>query len=78
MFPSSWNWFCGVLFFAEYFSALPMSFLLFLNVLLIFPLKIASALKVRIDFSKLLFLSMKLGRRNVFSPGPQGVCRGQK
>lgn len=48
-------------FFAEYFSAPPMSFLLFLNVLFIFALQIASAL----NFSKLLFLSIKLGERNV-------------
>lgn len=69
MFPSSWNWFCVCFFFFLQSSSLLLlsffSFLLFLDVLFLFPLQIASALKVWIDFSKLLFLSIKLGKRNV-------------
>lgn len=77
MFHSSWNWFCGG-FFAEYFSALSMSFLLFHKVLFIFPLQVASTVKVRIDFSKLLFLSTKLGKRNVCFLHVHNVFAGGK
>lgn len=63
-----------------------MSFLLFLNVLFIFPLQTASALKVRTDFSKLLVLSIKLGKRivcflhvlNVFAGGKNDIVIWKK